>query len=163
MKKFIQHGLMMAAGIFAVPAAVSQADQSVHSNECRSDDPRLESLRRFFRGVNSPLEKLASVFISEADAHNLDWRLLPGLSFVESTAGKSARGNNVFGWNNGKSTFASIGEGIHVVALTLSTSPMYKNKGLIDKLRTYNRNPLYVSSVQSAMRLISAGEMTDDE
>jgi len=131
----------------------------LHSNECREDDPRLKSLRRFFHAMNSPLEKLAAVFISEADAHDLDWRLLPGLSFVESTSGRAAHGNNVFGWNNGKSSFRTIGEGIHVVATSLATSPIYRNKGLIEKLRTYNRSPQYVSHVQTVMRQIDA----DDE
>jgi hypothetical protein len=161
-KKFFQQGLMMAAGIFAVPATMSLADQSTHSKECRNDDPRLNSLRRFFHSVNSPLEKLACVFINEADDHQLDWRLLPGLSFVESTGGRAARGNNVFGWNNGNSSFRTVSEGIHVVASRLANSPMYRGKGLIEKLQTYNRNPKYVACVRTAMRQISAAEDSDD-
>ena len=149
---------MMAAGFIAIPATLSIAEQPVHANECREDDPRLDRLRRFFHAMNSPLEKLASVFLNEADAHDLDWRLLPGLSFVESTGGLAAQGNNVFGWNNGKSRFRSISEGIHVVATSLAESPMYKNKGLIQKLQTYNSNPKYVSTVQFAMRQIEADE-----
>ena len=108
--------------------------------------------------MHSPLEKLASAFLSEADEHKLDWRLLPSLSVVESTAGRASHGNNVFGWNNGKSTFRSITEGIHVVATSLESSPIYRNKGLIQKLQTYNRNPKYVSTVQTAMRQIDADE-----
>ena len=146
----------MAAGFIAIPATLSLADQPAHSNECREDDPRLESLRRFFHAVDSPLERLAAVFIGEADAHNLDWRLLPGLSFVESNGGRMAHGNNIFGWNNGKSTFRSISEGIHVVATSLASSPIYKNKGLVQKLQTYNRNPKYVATVRTAMRQIEA-------
>ncbi len=153
---------MMAAGIFVVPATISLADQSVHSKECRADDPRLESLRRFFHSVNSPLEKLASVFISEADEHELDWRLLPGLSFVESSSGRSPRGNNIFGWNNGNSNFKTISEGIHVVASRLAEAPMYRGKGLIQKLQTYNRNPKYVATVRTAMRQISADEADEE-
>ncbi len=138
------------------------ADQSVHSKECRADDPRLESLKQFFRSVHSPLEKLASVFISEADEHELDWRLLPGLSFVESTSGRSPRGNNIFGWNNGNSNFRTISEGIHVVASRLANSPMYRGKGLVEKLKTYNRNPKYVACVRTAMRKISDDEGDDE-
>jgi hypothetical protein len=140
---------------------MSLADQPVHSSECRQDDPRLTTLARFFHAMHSPLEKLASVFISEADAHNLDWRLLPGLSFVESTGGRVASGNNVFGWNNGKMAFRSVSECIHVVAASLANSPLYRNKGLIQKLQTYNRDPKYVSSVQTVMRQIEAD--ADDE
>ena len=162
MKKFFQQGLMMAAGIFAVPATMSMAEQSTSSKECRADDPRLESLRQFFRSVHSPLERLASVFISEADEFELDWRLLPGLSFVESSGGKAPRGNNIFGWNNGNSNFRSISEGIHIVASRLANSPMYRGKDLVEKLRTYNRNPKYVASVRTAMKQIS-DEEADDE
>jgi hypothetical protein len=161
MKKLIQQGLMMAAGIFAVPATMSMADQSVHSKGCRTDDPRLVSLQKFFRTVHSPLEKLAAVFINEADEHHLDWRLLPGLSFVESTGGKSPRGNNVFGWNNGNSNFRSISEGIHVVASSLANSRIYRGKGLSQKLRSYNQNPRYVACVKTAMRNISNEEIDD--
>ena len=138
------------------------AEQPVHSKECREDDPRLEKLKRFFHSVNSPLEKLASVFITEADEHELDWRLLPGLSFVESTSGRAAHGNNIFGWNNGKSSFASVTEGIHVVASRLADSPMYKGKGLVQKLQTYNRNPKYVACVRTAMRQIFEDEADDE-
>jgi hypothetical protein len=162
MKKFFQQGLMMAAGIFVVPATMSMADQSVHSKECRADDPRLESLKRFFHSVHSPLERLASVFISEADEHELDWRLLPGLSFVESTGGKSPRGNNIFGWNNGNSNFRTISEGIHVVASRLANAPMYRGKDLVAKLRTYNQNPKYVACVRTAMKQISADDADDE-
>jgi hypothetical protein len=162
MMKFFQQGLMMAAGIFVLPATISLADQSVHSKECRADDPRLESLRHFFHSVNSPLEKLASVFINEADEHELDWRLLPGLSFVESTSGRSPRGNNIFGWNNGNSNFKTISEGIHIVASRLAESPMYRGKGLIQKLKTYNQNPKYVATVRTAMRQISADEADEE-
>ena len=162
MKKFFQQGLMMAAGIFVVPATMSLADQSVHSKECRADDPRLAMLKRFFHAVNSPLERLASVFIREADEHELDWRLLPSLSFVESTGGKSPRGNNIFGWNNGNSNFPSISEGIHVVASRLANSPIYRGKGLVQKLQTYNRNPKYVACVRTAMKQISADEADDE-
>lgn len=161
MKKFFQQGLMMAAGLFVLPATMSMAEQSVHSKECRADDPRLRSLQQFFHAMNSPLEKLASVFINEADEHDLDWRLLPGLSFVESTGGRAPRGNNVFGWNNGNSNFHSVSEGIHVVASRLSNSPMYKGKGLIQKLQTYNRNPKYVACVRTAMRQIAEDEVDD--
>jgi hypothetical protein len=161
MKKFFQQGLIMAAGIFSLPATITHADQSAPAKECREDDPRLQCLRRFFHAANCPLERLASVFIVEADFHQLDWRLLPSLSFVESSGGKSYRGNNVFGWNNGQASFPSIGEGIRVVASRLHYAPMYRGKGLIEKLRTYNSNVSYVQSVRQVMRQISNAEFAE--
>ena len=159
MKKLFKQGFFVfTAGLFAIPATMSLADQAVHSNECRQDDPRLACLRRYFHAANSPLEKLASVFISEADIHHLDWRLLPGLSFVETGNGKTSRGNNVFGWNNGNSAFSSVSEGIHVVASRLAYSPFYKGKNLLDKLRTYNQNIVYIEAVRNAMRQVALTE-----
>jgi hypothetical protein len=80
---------------------------------------------------------------------------------VESTGGKAARGNNIFGWNNGNSSFRTVSEGIHVVASRLAYSPLYRGKGLIEKLRTYNQNPDYVSCVRNAMRQISQAEAAE--
>lgn len=145
----------MAAGIFVIPATSSHADQSVHSNECREDDPRLACLRRFFHSVNSPLEKMAAIFISEADLHHLDWRLLPGLSFVETGGAKNYRGNNIFGWNNGNTSFPSIRAGIHLVASRLAYAPHYKGRGLMEKLQIYNPNDGYSATVRNVMRRIS--------
>jgi hypothetical protein len=101
---------------------------------------------------------MAAVFISEADLHHLDWRLLPGLSFVETGGGKTYRGNNVFGWNNGNSTFKTVREGIHVVASRLASSPYYRGKGLMDKLKTYNTDENYPTLVRGVMHQISVAE-----
>ena len=50
----------------------------------------------------------------------LDWRLLPSLSFVESSGGKAARNNNLFGWDSGRAAFSSAAAGIRAVASSLS-------------------------------------------
>ena len=75
----------------------------------------------------------------EAADHNaLDWRLLPSLSYVESTGGKSARHNNLFGWDSGRAHFPSPIAGIHTVGYYLSHSDLYKDKALDKLLATYN-------------------------
>jgi hypothetical protein len=160
-KKFVQHGLMMVAGLVGLPAAVSNAVEKVPVPECRQDDPRFLSLRRFFHNAKSPIEHLSAAFISEADIHHLDWRLLPGLSMVESGGGRASRGNNVFGWNNGNSSFASVRQGIHVVASRLAYSSHYRNKGVTEKLQAYNPNEGYSDSVKSMMRRISGAQVLD--
>ena len=53
-------------------------------------DPRLKSLRSFFDKANCPAWKYSAVFLEAADTYDLDWRLLPSISYVESTGGKSA-------------------------------------------------------------------------
>jgi hypothetical protein len=91
-----------------------------------------------------------------ADQHNLDWRLLPSLSLVESTGGKAYKNNNIFGWNNGDTKFRSVREGIFVVASRLKRARQYRGKGLDAKLHTYNPAADYPAKVKSAMRRISA-------
>jgi hypothetical protein len=152
---------MVFAGLVSIPAVTSQADQKVTVPECRQDDPRFLSLKRFFHKAKSPVEHLSAVFISEADVHHLDWRLLPGLSMVESGGGRAFRGNNVFGWNNGNSSFSSVREGIHFVASKLAYSKYYRNKSTSEKLATYNPNEGYPDSVKSMMLRISNVEALD--
>src|SRR5207249_4948617 len=106
-------------------------------------DLREAILRRFLQHRHCPAEQYAGVFVAEADAHGLDWRLLPSLSIVESGGGVHARGNNLFGWANGKTSFDSISEAIHHVAEALSLGRAYRGKDLDGKLATYNRRPDY--------------------
>src|SRR5262249_55038158 len=103
-------------------------------------DPREVELRQFLHKGNCPAESSASVFLAEADEHRLDWRLLPSLAFVESTGGKFAHHNNIFGWANGVSRFATRREAIHSVAKALAEAPAYKGKDLKGKLWAFNQS-----------------------
>ncbi len=145
----------MFAGAVTLPCIVSHADSHLPKPEYKSADVRFQRLKQFFHKSGSPIEHLAGVFIVEADANHLDWRLLPGLSVVESGAGKAYKGNNVFGWNNGDSSFHSIREGIHFVAERLAHGRYYRGKTLAQKLETYNPNDGYRQKVQSVMARIS--------
>ncbi len=146
---------MMMAGLVSLPAAISHADSKTEVHECKSSDARFLQLKKFFHGRKCPIEHLSAAFIREADVHHLDWRLLPSLSMVESGGGRSFRGNNVFGWNNGNSKFGSVREGIHFVAGKLANSRYYRNKTVSEKLQAYNPNDGYADSVQLVMRQIS--------
>jgi len=83
---------------------------------------------------------------------------LPSLSFVESTGGKSARHNNLFGWDSGKAHFPSPVAGIHAVGYRLAYSDLYKDKKLDKLLATYNPNVEYGRKVKSIMRRIAPSE-----
>ncbi len=95
------------------------------------------------------------MFLEAADAYSLDWRLLPSLSFVETTGGKNAHNNNMFGWDSGRAKFTSPAAGIHAVGYRLANSDAYRGKGLDRLLATYNPNPDYVRAVKSVMRSIA--------
>jgi hypothetical protein len=123
-----------------------------------SRDPRLETLRKFFKKTGCPAERMASVFLEAADAYALDWRLLPSLSFVETTGGKTARNNNLFGWDSGRAKFNSVSAGIHAVGYKLANSTIYRGKKLEKVLAIYNPNPDYARAVKSVMRSIAPAE-----
>jgi hypothetical protein len=156
MMKLITSGVFVA-GMAAGPMALSPHPAPAPAPKYRSD-PRLETLRTFFHVADCPAEQYAAAFLEAADHNELDWRLLPSLSFVESTGGKFARDNNLFGWDSGRARFPSAVEGIHAVGYRLSHSDLYRDKELDEILSTYNPNVDYGRRVKSVMRRIAPSE-----
>lgn len=156
MLKLLTSG-MFVVGMVSVPVALSPYQSPAPPPDYRND-PRLESLKNFFRKAACPAEHYAAAFLQAADHYELDWRLLPSLSFVESTGGKSARHNNLFGWDSGRAHFPSPVAGIHAVGYRLAHSDLYKDKKLDKLLATYNPNVDYVRKVKSVMRRIAPSE-----
>ena len=158
MKKLISIRIMAFAGIVSLPMAVSpRMGQSIPSADYRND-PRLERLRTFFAKLDCPAWKDAASFLEAADDYALDWRLLPSLSYVESTGGKAARHNNLFGWNSGRAQFSSLSAAVHMIGYHLATSERYRNKDLDALLETDNPHSEYPSKVKSVMRRIAPTE-----
>ena len=156
MLKLLSSG-MFVVGMVSIPVALSPHQSPAPPPDYRKD-PRLETLRKFFRNAECPAEKYAAAFLEAADHYELDWRLLPSLSFVESTGGKSARHNNLFGWDSGRAKFPSPVAGIHAVGYRLSHSDLYKDKKLDKLLATYNPDVEYGRKVKSVMRRIAPSE-----
>jgi hypothetical protein len=101
-------------------------------------DTRCVALRNFFLRYESPLHKLAHIFVGAADEHHIDWRLLPALSMVETGGGKRGTPSNIFGWNSGRTRFATIETGILFVASRFAHSPIYTGRTAIGILQKYN-------------------------
>jgi hypothetical protein len=114
-------------------------------------DPRLLRIKQYFLERECPAHVYAEDFVTAADQNNLDWRLLPSLSMVESTGGKTARNNNMFGWDNGGTGFRSSREGIYRVASRLNRSHLYRDKNLDAMLYTYNPRAEYKERVKMVM------------
>jgi hypothetical protein len=159
MRKLLSNGLVVVAGVVSMPLPGVHADKPAAAEH--RHDPRLAPLRNFFQQANCPAAELSSVFLEAADANALDWRLLPSISFVESTGGKAARKNNLFGWDSGRAEFSSTIACIRAVANSLSTSALYRDKDLDGILKTYNGNADYVQKVKSVMRRIAPSETVD--
>lgn len=153
MKRFLPSGLILA-GVLGIATAGAQADQDVTKNR-KKFDLREAILRKFLRDKHCPDQQYARFFIDEADTHGLDWRLLPSLALVESGGGRTAKGNNLFGWANGKTAFNSITEAIHTVAVALGHGKAYRGKDLDGKLATYNHGTDYGAMVRAIMNQIS--------
>lgn len=129
----------------AAPAPVQHA----------SSDPRTTCLRKFFARLHCPVTYLSEEFVHAADDNQLDWRLLPSISVVESGGGKAYRNNNIFGWNNGAELFPTIRAGLNEVAFKLGKSPLYRHRDSLGKLRLYNPDESYATSVMNVMNRIS--------
>jgi hypothetical protein len=161
MMKFLTRGLVLVTGAASVPLAIPpRLPYAAPAGEQHGKDPRLETLRKFFQKLDCPAQSYAHIFLEAADANALDWRLLPSISFIESTGGKLARNNNLFGWDSGRAEFPSPGAGIHAVAYRLSNSGRYRNKSIDEKLAIYNPDAEYGNRVKSVMRRIAPSEWT---
>ena len=147
--------ILLVAGLFAMPAAVSV--QQYQSQACVDrNDPRLQQLRQYFGKRDCPLRDSAEDFLIAADQNELDWRLLPSISMVESSGGKDYRNNNVLGWDSCRERFSSVQAGIHYVAARLARSKMYRDKDLDEMLQTYNPVPEYPRRIKAVMRALAA-------
>src|SRR5581483_3772961 len=125
MRKLLTSGLVLA-GVVSLPSKISK-EPTPAAADYRLD-ARLKTLQKFFHKGDCPAQKYSQVFLEAADAYDLDWRLLPSISFVESTGGKAAKNNNLFGWESGRASFDSPAAGIHMVGYRLTHSPLYRDK-----------------------------------
>ncbi len=123
-------------------------------------DPRLERLRSFFEGYRCPAAEHAEEFLFASELHGLDWRLLPSIAFVETGAGKTARGNNLFGWDSGRQEFETPVHAIHWVAWRLGNSKLYAGRSARALLRVYNPRAGYAELVLAVMRRLSPEDQT---
>jgi hypothetical protein len=159
MRKLFSNGLAVFAGVVVMPAPGTHANSAKPAAAEHRHEPvkdrRLAFLRAFFAQGNCPAAELSPIFLEAADMYALDWRLLPSLSFVETTGGKAARNNNLFGWDSGRAAFSSAAAGIRAVAASLANSALYRNKDVDGILRTYNGSAGYARRVKDVMRRIA--------
>jgi hypothetical protein len=157
MKKFLP-GLAVFAGIVSGPAGPAvEGPRTAPVPEYRSD-PRMSALKGFFRKFECPAADYVNAFLEAADDYDLDWRLLPSISYVESSGGKLARFNNIFGWDSGRAQFSTPAAGIHEVGYRLAYSSLYRDKDTDAILATYNPVAGYAAKVKMVMRLIAPAE-----
>lgn len=79
-------------------------------------------LRAFLKKYNSPLVDSTNDFIDASEQYNVDWKLVPSITGVESTFGKflPAGSYNAYGWGGGLIRFESWRDSIHTVTKALA-------------------------------------------
>jgi hypothetical protein len=151
MRRLLSGGLAVFAGVLCLPAP-----GSLHGEQkAPVADHRLAKLLRFFGKSDCPAKAYSTDFLTAADRYSLDWRLLPSISYVESTGGKSARNNNIFGWDSGRASFRTASASIQEVGYRLTHSNIYRSKNLDQLLAIYNPSSDYAQKVKSVMARIA--------
>jgi hypothetical protein len=159
MRKVLTSGLAVFAGMVSLPANISKQQTPAGTPAPDySHDARLKTLQKFFHKAGCPAQHYSQQFLEAADTYDLDWRLLPSISFIESTGGKAAKNNNLFGWDSGRAGFASPVASIDAVGYRLAHSELYRDKDLDGILATYNPNEEYADRVKFVMHQISPSE-----
>jgi hypothetical protein len=158
MFRLFSSGLAVFAGMVSLPVAVAPQRLPATPPADHREDPRSSALKTFFEKQDCPTQHYIDKFLEVADRYELDWRLLPSLAYVESTGGKSAQNNNLFGWDSGRAHFSSPVAAIHEVGYRLTHSVLYKDKDLDGVLATYNPGADYARKVKAVMQQIAPAE-----
>jgi hypothetical protein len=146
------------------------ADQKAKDLKAKAD-----AIDTFFKEHNMPLEGKGMKMVEEAEANNIDWKLVASISAIETTGGRSMcknpkAPNNPFGWGSCKIGFKSIDEAIEVVSKHLggnaeSTAKHYAGKTTKEILQKYNPPsivPKYADKVMKIMDEIGQNVDTID-
>jgi len=145
--RYVRLGRAVVLGLMACAAVASD-------NTLPVVDLRGARLEAFFKAYDCPGPLHVEEYLEAADAHALDYRLLPAISLVESTCGAFERHNNRWGWDSVQSGFPSVPAGIEYVTEQLAENPRYKGKTIRQKLFTYNPYKGYVRQVEQLMQQI---------
>jgi len=150
MKRILVAGLIGSSLFFPFPKETAIADTPVIVAKPPMTDNRATALGKFFEKHNCPLLPYVDEFIKAADKYQIDFRLLPSISLIESQCGKiyPRKTNNPFGWNSAKTGFESIPAAIDFITERLANGKYYAGKSITKKLEAYCPNPTYPGRVK---------------
>lgn len=117
----------------------------------KGDDIRVKALTNVFEKHDSPLAPYAKDYIASADKYNVDWKLLPAISGLESSFGKALINGtyNAYGWGSGTIYFTSWADGIDTITKSLREDYMNKWKAK----DVWEIGPIYAESPTWAVRV----------
>jgi len=122
------------------PIMLTAGSSAVLKNNLKQADNRAVKLKAYLASHNSPLTDYADQFVNSADQYQIDWKLVPAITGVESTFGKRIPFNsyNAYGWSNGAYQFESWEQSIDHVSKFLKEK--YLDRGLDTPQKI---NPVY--------------------
>lgn len=126
--------------------AANEAVSSANLRQASKTDQRIEKLRKFLDSHNSPLLPYAETLVETADRYELDWRLVPAITGVESSFGKAIpfSSYNAYGWANGAYYFQSWEDSIEIVTKALKENYLNKGADTVEKIA-----PIYAPPSQT--------------
>ena len=140
--------------MIALAIAVGASANTVAVDAWKIEDKRHERLEAFFQSFGCPAPHHVKEYLGTADSFDIDYRLLPAISVLESTCGVHQRLNNRWGWDSARKGFASFRAGLEYIARQLTEGRYYKGKTLEEKVHMYNPKPEYSLLVKKLMRKI---------
>ena len=89
------------ASQISLPSANLAGSQAVSSLPTAEQDNRAEILKSYLEQYNSPLADHADTLIKEADANQLDWKMVAAIAGVESGFGEAIPAYSYNAWGFG--------------------------------------------------------------
>jgi hypothetical protein len=110
---------------------------------------KIKTLEKFFDRYNSPLGDHADTFVDVADMYDMDFKLLPAISCMESSCGKQLipGSYNPFGWGiygNNAIWFEDYDEAISVVGKGLNDNYLSRGLDTVEEIAPVYTPPRYV-------------------
>jgi len=106
-------------------------------------DTRAKAVKRVFEKYDSPLSEVAYAYVKYADEYEIDWKLLPSISGLESSYGKFLMPDsyNAYGWGGGYIYFDSWEDGIETISKSLRKNYYDRGANTVEKI-----GPIYAES-----------------
>lgn len=132
-------------------------------------DVRADTLRTYLKAHNSPLADYADVFIAQADKYQIDWKLLPAISGVESTYGLALPQGSYNAWGYGiygnqVRTFSSWEDAISTISHDIRTKYMdtWKATNVEEIGHIYAASPTWAYRVEQNINEIEVQEVRSE-
>ncbi|MDC0449103.1 hypothetical protein OAL67_00670 [bacterium] len=126
-----------AGGVGVVETKISLDQPQIEISSERAK--KVKALESFFDKYNSPLKSHAETFVEVAEKHDIDFKLLPAISCMESGCGKQLipGSYNPFGWGiygNNAIWFENYDQAIEVVGEGLNENYFARGLDTIDEI-----------------------------